>query len=59
MKPYLGMDNGAERAKNLGKLVVMELTKHLDVGRTVVMDNLLTSLELLGELQFGTHRYLS
>lgn len=51
MKPYLGTDHGDNRVQNLGKKVVMDLTEHLDIGRTVVTDNFFTSLELLRELR--------
>lgn len=51
MRPYLGTDNGAIRAVGLGQQVVIDLTRDLDVGRTVVTDNFFTSLALLRQLR--------
>jgi hypothetical protein len=51
MKPYLGTDNGSVRAAGLGHQVVLDLTEHLDAGRTVVTDNFFTSLALLKDLR--------
>jgi len=51
MKPYLGTDNGSEQMMGLGMKLKLSLTEKLDVGRTVVTDNLFTSLELLRQLR--------
>jgi hypothetical protein len=51
MRPYLGSDKGAPRATGIGQQIVLELTRHLDTGRTVVMDNFFTSLGLLKQLR--------
>ena len=51
MQPYLGTDHGAARTTGLGKKVVMDLTRKLDAGRTVVTDNYFTSLDLLREMR--------
>jgi len=51
MRPYLGTDNGEARAVGLGQQVVLDLTKNLDVGRTVVTDNFFTSLSLAQQLR--------
>jgi hypothetical protein len=51
VRPYLGTDNGANRAVGLAQQVVLDLVKGLDVGRTVVTDNFYTSLELAKNLK--------
>ena len=51
MMPYLGADVGSVRQTGLGERVVLDLTRGLDVGRTVVTDNFFTSFALTRELR--------